>query len=127
MQNPLQITFHDLDHSETIVTLIDEKFAKLQVLSPAITKCHVVLERLSKHHQKANLACARLDLKASHFDDIVITEKCEDSAESLLTAVNKVFKNAQSRVRELIKHRKHDKRMPREALVAEDVASAEEE
>ena len=127
MQNPLQVTFHDLDHSETIEALIDEKFEKLQTLSPAIIKCHVVLERLSKHHQKANLACARLDLKVAHFDDIVITEKCEDTSESLKSAVLKIFKSAQIQVREHVKHRKHDKRMPRENLVAEEVASGEEE
>ncbi len=127
MQNPLQVTFHNIDHSETIETLIEEKFEKLKGLSPVITKCHVTLERMSKHHHKANLVGARLDLKVARFEDIVITEKCEDNFESLKTAVLKVFKNAQGRVREYVKHRKHDKRMPKEDLVIEPVEVTEEE
>ena len=127
MQNPLQVTFHDLDHNEEIEALIDEKLEKLKVFSPDITKCHVVLERLSKHHQKANLACARLDLKVTRFDDIVITEKCTDTAASLKSAVLRIFKNALVRVREQIKRRQHNKRKPKENLISEPVEAAEEE
>ena len=68
MKNPLQITFHDLQQNPEIQKLIEEKFEKLKLASPDITKCHVVLEKQSKHHQKANLAVVRLDLKAAHFD-----------------------------------------------------------
>jgi hypothetical protein len=106
MQNPLQITFHDLQHNEEIEGLIIEKFEKLKVVSPDITKCHVRLEKLSKHHLKANSACARLDLKVSHFDDIVITEKCNEDTGSLKSAVLKILKNGLLRVREGLKYRK---------------------
>jgi ribosome-associated translation inhibitor RaiA len=110
MQNPLQVSYHGLGHDKKIEALIDEKFEKLQAISPNITKCHVVLERLSKHHQKANPACARLDLKISHFDDIVISEKCADNSTSLQSAVLKIFKNALTIVREQVKYRQDKKR-----------------
>jgi hypothetical protein len=110
MQNPVQITFHDLQHDQEIEGLIQEKFEKMKVVSPDITKFHVVLEKLSKHHQKANSACARLDLKVSHFDDIIITEKCQEDVGSLKSAVLKILKGGLIRVREEIKHRKEQKR-----------------
>jgi hypothetical protein len=127
MQNPLQVSFHSIGHDKGVEALIDEKFEKLKVVSPVITKCHVVLERLSKHHQKANLACARLDLKISHFDDIVITEKCADNSASLQTAVLKIFKNASTKVREQIKYRQKTKRSPRADLVPELPEDTDEE
>ncbi len=110
MQNPLQITFHDLQHSDEIEELIHEKFEKLKIVSPNITKCHVVLEKLSKNHHKGNTACARLDLKVSHFDDIVITEKCQEDLGSLKSAVLKILKGGLILVREKVKHRKELKR-----------------
>ena len=92
MRNPLQITSHDMDYSEGIEAMIREKFEKVMTVIPDVTKCHVVLEKLSKHHQKANMACVRLDLKVPHFEDIVVTEKCLEDAASLKSAVLKVFK-----------------------------------
>jgi ribosome-associated translation inhibitor RaiA len=112
MQNPLQVTFHDLSHNEEIETIIEEKFAKLKIVSPDITKCHVVLEKLSKHHQKANTACARLDLKMAHFEDIVMSEKCTEETASLKTAVLKIFKRSLALVREGLKRRQNNKRAP---------------
>ncbi len=112
MQNPLQVTFHDMPHNEEIEIIIAEKFEKLKIVSPDIIKCHVVVEKLSKHHQKANMACARLDLKVSHFDDIVINERCADDEAALKTAVLKIFKRGQVLVREGLKRRQHNKRIP---------------
>ena len=105
MQNPLQITFHDLKHDDAIEQIINEKFDKLKASSAQITKCHVILEKQSKHHNKANLACVRLDLKVSHFEDIVVSEKCSEDHASLKSAVLKVFKSGLVLMREAMKHR----------------------
>lgn len=92
MQNPLQITYHDLDNSSEIDALIKEKFEKVLTMNPELTKCHVTLEKLSKHHQKSDMASVTLDLKIAHFDDIVIEEKCMAIKDSLKTTILKVFK-----------------------------------
>ncbi len=128
MQNPLQITFHDLQHSEEIEGLIHEKFEKLKTVSPNIIKCHIVLEKLSKNHHKGNTACARLDLKVSHFDDIVITEKCQEDLGSLKSAVLKVLKGGLILVREEVKHRKELKRTGgRDSFIREEEDIEDEE
>lgn len=112
MRNPLQVTFHDLQHSAEIETLIQEKFEKVKAESPDVTKCHVILEKLSKHHQKGNLACVRLDLKISHFDDIVVTEDCIADKAMLKSAILKVFKQGVDLARQHKKHRLEKKRAP---------------
>lgn len=127
MQNPLQITFHDLQHSEEIEGLIYEKYEKLKTVSPNIIKCHIILEKLSKNHHKGNTACARLDLKVSHFDDIVITEKCREDLGSLKSAVLKILKGGLILVREEVKHRKELKRTGASKNTIGEEAGMEEE
>ena len=45
MQNPLQVTFHDMKHNKDIEATIAERFEKLKIWSPDITKCHVIIEK----------------------------------------------------------------------------------
>ena len=44
MRNPLQITFHGIDHSDAIEERIREKAAKLEQLCDRIVSCRVVIE-----------------------------------------------------------------------------------
>ncbi|MGE0267350.1 MAG: hypothetical protein AB7S78_02690 [Candidatus Omnitrophota bacterium] len=127
MQNPLVVTFHDLPHYPKIESLIAEKFAKLKSINSDITKCHVILEKLSKHHQKANSSCVRLDLKVPHLDDIIITEKCSDDEAELSTNVIKVFKLGQLSMREGLKRRQDRQRVPRPDAVDLESGELEED
>ena len=127
MKNPLQITFHDRSHNPEIEELIREKFEKIKFEYPSVTKCHVILEKQSKHHQKANLACARLDLKVSRFEDIVVTEKCLEDTASMKSAVLKVFKQGLDMVRKQKKRRLENKRMPAGELQPVDAIDASDE
>lgn len=112
MKNPLQITFHDIHRNEDIEQLIKEKFEKISEEILDVTKCHVVLNKLSKHHQTANMATVRLDLKISHFEDIVVTEKCLEDISSLKSAVLQAFSQGLDLARKHKKRRLDYKRVP---------------
>jgi ribosome-associated translation inhibitor RaiA len=112
MKNPLEVTFHDLRHNEEIELIIKEKFEKVIALAPDVTKCHIILEKQSKHHQKANQAYVSLDLKAPHFEDIVITEDCLEDVASLKSAVIKVFKHGLDLMHKHKSRRRDQKRLP---------------
>jgi hypothetical protein len=112
MQNPLLTTFHDMRHDAEIETFIQEKFEKVKAENPSVIKCHVILEKQSKHHKKGNMTCVRLDLKISRFDDIVVSEKCLEETVPLKSAIIRVFKQAIDLAREQKKHRAELKRMP---------------
>jgi hypothetical protein len=127
MQNPLLITFHDLPHNADIETLITEKFEKIQSENPRVIKCHVRLEKHSKHHKKGNMASVQLDLKISTFDDIVITENCGEDASALKSAVIVVFKQGIDLARDHKKHRIQTKRIAVELPAAEVAAETQEE
>ena len=92
MQNPLQITFHDIRHNADVEELIAEKYEKIKAENIDVTKCHLVIEKQSKHQQKLNAVCVRLDLKVAHFEDIIIKENCTEDPASLRTTISKVFK-----------------------------------
>ncbi len=127
MKNPLLITFHDRSHNPEIEALIQEKFEKIKTEYPDVTKCHVILEKQSKHHQKANLSCVRMDLKVSRFEDIVVSEKCLEDTASMKSAVLKVFKQGLDLTRKQKKRRLETKRMPAGELQAIDVADDSDE
>lgn len=117
MKNPLEITFHNMSHNPKIETLIHEKFDKVKIISPDVTKCHVTLEKLSKHHQSANKSCARLDLKVPHIKDIIVSEKCNEDESSMLTTVIKVFKRGKTLLREEVARKRDHNRVPKDNTI----------
>lgn len=112
MQNPLEVTYHDITNHPKINDIIHEKFEKVQTIAPDVTKCHVVIEKLSKHHQKANTAVVRIDIKVPHLDDIFISEKCSEDEADLCKNVIKAFKRSKQHLREEIRRRRHRNRVP---------------
>lgn len=127
MQNPLQITYHDMAHNGEIEDIINEKFEKIVATGFDITKCHVVLEKLSKGHQKANAVCVRLDLKVSHYEDIVVRENCVEDPAALTSAVLKVFKQGSALAHKHKKRRIEKHRTPAGELPTVEPAETEEE
>lgn len=113
MKNPLEITFHNMNHIDEIEEIIQEKFEKVKVISPDVTKCHIILEKLSRHHQSANKSSVRLDIKVPHINDIVVSEKCTEDANELKTTVLKVFKRGKTLLREEVAKRRDKARHPK--------------
>jgi ribosomal subunit interface protein len=62
-QLPVQITFHNLDHSDAVEAKVREKLDKLCQFHPAIMSCRVAVEQLHRHHQQGNHFHVRVDLK----------------------------------------------------------------
>jgi ribosomal subunit interface protein len=55
MQQPLQITFRDIDHSAAVEARIREKIDKLDTFYNHITSCKVVVGMVQKHQQQGKL------------------------------------------------------------------------
>lgn len=55
MQQPLQITFRDIDPSEAVEARIREKIAKLDTVYNRITSCRVVVGQVQKHQHQGKL------------------------------------------------------------------------
>ena len=100
MNNPLEVSFRGIPQSQLVESVIQEKFEKVKRINKDIIKCHVVMEKLSNHHQKGNAYCVRLDLRLPHFSDIVVSEDSKEGEVLLASAVRETFKKAQSLMRE---------------------------
>ncbi|MBS0352082.1 MAG: ribosome-associated translation inhibitor RaiA [Proteobacteria bacterium] len=55
MQQPLKITFRDIDHSAAVEDRIREKINKLDHVYNRITSCQVVVEQVQKHQHQGKL------------------------------------------------------------------------
>jgi ribosomal subunit interface protein len=62
MQVPLQIAFQNLDCSEAIKELIEERVAWLERYCDRIIGCRVVVQEPHRRHRQGNLYQVRIDL-----------------------------------------------------------------
>lgn len=62
MQIPLEITFHNMDHSDAVDANIREKAAKLERYFDRIVGCRVVIEAPHKHSRKGKMFEVRVDI-----------------------------------------------------------------
>src|SRR3712207_2064895 len=62
MEEPLEITFHNLEPSPAVEAEIRERFAKLERLYDRMTACRISVEALHKQHRTGNVYEVHIDL-----------------------------------------------------------------
>jgi ribosome-associated translation inhibitor RaiA/cold shock CspA family protein len=62
MQTPLQIHFHNVDHSDAVEQRIREECSKLEQFCDEIISCHVTVEEPHRRHHKGNLFSLKIRL-----------------------------------------------------------------
>lgn len=62
MEEPLEITFHNLEPSPAVEAEIRERFAKLERLYDRVTACRISVEALHKQHRTGNVYEVHIDL-----------------------------------------------------------------
>ncbi len=107
MQNPLQITFHGIDHSEAVETRIREKVAKLEQLYDRITSCRVVIEMHHKNtsnlHHKGEPFHIRIDLTLPGAELVVKRDPKESHInEDIFVALRDAFQAMERQLKELL-------------------------
>lgn len=75
MQQPLQIKFRGIGHSDAIERRIRLKVAELERFCSRITSCQVTVDELHKHHRKGNLFSVRVDLHLPDKEIVVGRER----------------------------------------------------
>lgn len=78
MQVPLQITFHDVAHSEALESHIRERVQKLEQFYSALIGCKVVVEQPGLHQHKGKPFNIRIDLTVPGGEIVVDRQKDED-------------------------------------------------
>ena len=92
MQTPLQITFHNMDHSPAVEARVRERAEKLDTLFDRITGCKVVIEAPHKHQRKGKLFNVRIDLTVPGKEIIANRDSGQNHAhEDVYVAIRDAF------------------------------------
>lgn len=113
MQNPLQITFHGIDHSEAVEQRIREKVAKLEQLYDRITSCRVVIEMHHKNtsnlHHKGEPFHIRLDLTLPGAELVVKHDPKESHInEDIFVALRDAFQAMERQLKDFLARQRGD-------------------
>jgi len=108
MHVPLQIAFHNLDRSEAVKALIEEKVESLERFFGRITSCRVVVEAPHRHHRRGNQYLVRIDLAVPGGEIVVNRDppKHTDSSD-LHVAIRDAFEAAQRQLEDHARRHRH--------------------
>ncbi len=104
MQQPLQITFRDLPHSETMEAEIRQRAEKLDHFFPRITACRVVIERPHRHHHQGKLYHIRVDITVPGDEIVVNRDPSKNHAhEDGFVAIRDAFEAAKRQLQDYVR------------------------
>ena len=107
MQQPIQITFKGMEHSDAIDTWVRDRAAKLEKFSEPIIHCHVVIEAPDRHSQHGGLYRVRLDLTVPGDEVVVSHQGPEDQAhEDVYVALRDAFRAARRQLQDSIRKKR---------------------
>lgn len=107
MKLPLQITFHNLEHSPAIETLVRERARRLDSYCKSIMNCRVVIEAPHRHHRRGNAYVIRLDLTVPGGEIAVNREPAQHHAYTdIHVAVRDAFDTARRLLEDYVRRRR---------------------
>ena len=107
MEQPLQVTFRNMDPSSAVEDAVRERVAKLEELSDRIQYCRVVVEAPHRRHHQGTLYHVRVELRMPGDELVVRRDSDADHAhEDVYVAVRDAFDAARRRLQDwLRRHR----------------------
>ncbi|MGD8790445.1 MAG: ribosome-associated translation inhibitor RaiA [Burkholderiales bacterium] len=105
METPVQITFHNVDHSDAVEAHIREKAAKLEEFHPRITSCRVTVEEERLHHHQGRQFSVRIDVRVPGKKEIVANRKHD---EDIYVALRDAFAAVQRQLEDTVREKRGD-------------------
>lgn len=103
----IQITFHQIEHSDAVESRIREKIAKLEKFSDQIISCRVVVESPHRHHHKGKLYNIKIDLAIPGHEILVNhNSRLDHSHEDIYVAIRDSFNEAKRQLQQTIKRQR---------------------
>jgi ribosomal subunit interface protein len=106
MDIPLQITFRNMDPSETVEAKVRERAEKLEKYFGHLTSCRVVVEAPKRRHHKGKLYHLRIELGVPGMELVVNRHpKDKHAHEDVYVAVRDAFDAARRRLQDQARRR----------------------
>lgn len=107
MQQPLQISFRDMEPSAAVEARIREKAEKLDRFYDRIVSCRVVVESPHRHHHKGNLYHVRIDLTIPEGELVANRQNGQNHAhEDVYVAIRDAFDAMRRQLEEYARRRR---------------------
>jgi cold shock CspA family protein len=110
MQLPLQITFHELAHSNAMAAYVQKHALKLDTFYDRIMQCRVAIEAPHRHPPgaRANVYRVRIALSVPR-DEIVVSREVEGSSRmDIYAALDAAFDDVQRRLQDHVRRVRGD-------------------
>ena len=105
MQTPVQITFHNVPHSDALEAHIREKTEKLEEFHPRITSCRVTVEEQRMHHQQGRHFSINIDVRVPGKKEIVVNRKHD---EDVYVALRDAFDAVRRQIEDVAREKRGD-------------------
>lgn len=101
---PLQISFHEIRHSDSVTQIIRKKVNKLAQLYSRIVSCRVAIEPANHNHQQGNLYRVRISLRVPGHEFVVSGQNQSEKHqyEDVYVAIRDSFDALHRQLREYI-------------------------
>lgn len=104
MQLPLQITFRNLEKSDSIEANVREKAEKIERFAEHITSCRVIVEAPHKHHHKGVIYRVKIDITLPGKEIVVNHHSDEHHAhEDVYVAIRDAFDAARRQLEDYVR------------------------
>jgi ribosome-associated translation inhibitor RaiA/cold shock CspA family protein len=112
MEEPLEITFHNLEPSAAVEAEIRERFAKLERLYDRVTACRISVEALHKQHRTGNVYEVHIDMLVPG-GELVVSKEPHKAKEryanpDVYTSVRDAFKAAERQLKRFKRQLRED-------------------
>lgn len=109
MQIPIQITFHELPHSDAVEQYVRKRAAKLDAFGARPTACRIVLEMPHRHSRHGENYRVRIDLTLPGGE--LVAERSPEEAktyEDLYAAIDAAFDDVDRQLGDFVRRQRGD-------------------
>jgi ribosomal subunit interface protein len=112
MQMPLEITFHNMEPSETVEADIRKRVAKLEKIYERLVGCRVSVEALHKQHRTGNVYEVHIELMVPG-QNLVVSREPHKAKEryanpDVYTSIRDAFKSAERQLKDFKRRQRGD-------------------
>lgn len=103
MDVPLELSFRQVQKTEQLEALIQERAAKLEKFHPRIVSCRIAVEKPQEHPRSGNPYRVRIEVRVPPSHDLVVDKRPQDHAmhDPLDIVLNDTFKSMERQLKEL--------------------------
>jgi cold shock CspA family protein/ribosome-associated translation inhibitor RaiA len=110
LEVPLELTFRDIEKTDELVELVNDKVASLEKVCDYIISCRIAIEKPQEHQRMGNPYRVRINVRVPPGHEIVVKREPGDGDmhEPLDAVIRDVFAAAQRQLKELVEKQRNE-------------------